>query len=409
MENYFFLLSIAIILLATKSFGLISAKVNMPQVVGALFAGLILGPSILGIIEPTDFLEKCSEIGVIILMFMAGLDTKTDEIKKSGASYVLIALLGVLLPLIGGFLCYFFFFDVDMSNKEELLKALFIGVVLTATSVSITVETLRELGKLDSKIGNAVVAAAVIDDVLGIIILTFITSMKNPSVSLSAVFLKIILYTVLMAVLYVILNIFKDKINALSDISRLSIYVFSFVLIISFVSERYFGITDITGAYLIGVFLSSYKIKPVVAKKINVPSYLFFSPIFFASIGIKTQVDQLNTQLLIFSVIILVVAILTKIVGCGFGAMMFKYDLHEAVNVGIGMVSRGEVALIVAQKGHDMGLLDTALFSPIVLVVIVTTIITPIMLKVSLRNSTVLPISGSYSNTPVIESTKQVS
>ncbi len=379
--DYTFLLSVAVVILSTKFLGGISQKVNMPQVVGALIAGVVLGPSLLGFVEETDFIAKSAEIGVIMLMFMAGLDTDIKEIKKNSVSFVVIASMGVLIPLIGGFGAYYFYFDVDSGNFNDMLSAVFIGVVLTATSVSITVEALREMGKLQGRVGNAILGAAVIDDIMGIIILTIVTSMKDSSVSIVSILIKIALYVVIMIVIAVILNASRPTVDQVKDKRRISIYVMALLLIIAFVTEHFFGIADITGAYLLGLCMSSFEIREDIAKKMTVPGYMFFSPIFFASIGIKTDLHGLNSQLMVFSLILLIIAILSKVVGCGLGARLCGYDKSEALNIGIGMISRGEVALIVAQKGYNMGLLDSAIFSPIVLVVIVTTIITPVLLK----------------------------
>jgi Kef-type K+ transport system membrane component KefB len=386
MESYGFLFSIALILLSTKVLGVASQKVNMPQVVGALVAGLILGPSILGLVTETDFLSKTSEIGVILLMFVAGLDTDIGEIKKNSVSYMVIATIGVLLPLIGGGLTYYLYFDVNTGDYLEMLKAIFMGVILTATSVSITVEALREMGKLKGKVGSAILGAAVIDDIMGIVVLTIITSLKDTSVSVYMVFIKIAMYAILMAILYVGLNGMEKLYTKLESERRNSVYAFAFVMIIAFVSEEVFGVADITGAYLFGLFLSRMKIKTSIAKKMAIPSYLFFSPIFFASIGIRTELKGMTLNLLIFSVIILVVAILTKVIGCGLGAKMRGYNKLESINIGVGMISRGEVALIVAQKGYAIGLLDPRLFSPVVLMVVVTTIITPVILKRTMKD-----------------------
>ena len=381
MSSYYFLLTIAVIILSTRVLGVLSEKVNMPQVVGALLAGVILGPSVLGFVGESDFLAKTAEIGVILLMFMAGLDTDIKEIKDNCVSYVVIAMMGVLLPLAGGFICYYYYFHVDASNFDEVLKAVFMGVILTATSVSITVEALREMGKLGGKVGSAILGAAVLDDIIGIIILTLVSSLKNPSISIASILIKIGLYVIFMGALAVVLKASKPTIQEMHDTRRTAIYVFAIVLIIAFVTEEYFGIADITGAYLVGLFCSTYDIKQDIAKKMTVPGYLFFSPIFFASIGIKTELNGMNMNMLIFSLLILVIAVLSKIIGCGLGAKLCRYSTSEAFHVGIGMVSRGEVALIVAQKGYDMGLLNGRLFSPVVLVVIVTTIVTPILLK----------------------------
>ncbi len=386
MENYSFLFSIALILLSTKVLGVASQKVNMPQVVGALIAGLILGPSILGLVQETDFLDKTSEIGVILLMFVAGLDTDIGEIKKNSFSYVLIATVGVLIPLVGGAITYYFYFDIGFSDYNKMLEAIFMGVILTATSVSITVEALREMGKLNSRVGSAILGAAVIDDIMGIVVLTIITSLKDTSVSIAMVFVRIALYAVVMAILYVGLNGMEKLYTRLESERRNSVYAFAFVMIIAFVSEELFGVADITGAYLFGLFLSKMKIKTSIAKKMTIPSYLFFSPIFFASIGIRTELSGMTLNLLIFSIVILIVAIVTKIIGCGIGARICGYKGMEAVNIGVGMISRGEVALIVAQKGYHLGLLEPSLFSPVVLMVVVTTIITPVILKRTMKD-----------------------
>lgn len=381
MTSYYYLLMIAVIILSTRLLGGLSEKVNMPQVVGALIAGVILGPSVLGWVEETDFLAKTAEIGVILLMFIAGLDTDINEIKKNSVSLVVIASMGVILPLIGGGACYYFYFHVDPADFNEMLRAVFMGVILTATSVSITVEALREMGKLNGKVGSAILGAAVLDDIIGIIILTVVTSLKDPSISIISILIKIGLYIILMGVLAVIITASKPTVEEFQDRRRLSIYVMALVLIISFISERYFGIADITGAYLLGLIISTFEVKSDIARKMTVPSYLFFSPIFFASIGIKTELNGMTKSMLIFSLMILVIAVLTKILGCGLGAKLCRYTNRESLNVGIGMISRGEVALIVAQKGYHMGLLSGQLFSPVVLVVIVTTIITPVLLK----------------------------
>ena len=250
MTSYYYLLMIAVIILSTRLLGGLSERVNMPQVVGALIAGVILGPSVLGWVEETDFLAKTAEIGVILLMFIAGLDTNISEIKKNKVSLVVIASMGVLLPLIGGAACYYFYFHVDSSDFNEVLRAVFMGVILTATSVSITVEALREMGRLNGRVGSAILGAAVLDDIIGIIILTVVSSLKDPSISIISILIKIGLYIILMGVLAVVITASKPTVEEFKDRRRLSIYVMALVLIISFMSERYFGIADITGAYL---------------------------------------------------------------------------------------------------------------------------------------------------------------
>lgn len=381
MEDYGYLVSVAIIMLSTKILGDLTKKVSMPQVVGALIAGVLVGPSCFGLIAETDFIAYTAEIGVILLMFSAGMDTDINEIKRNSMACMVIASIGVIVPLIGGTICYYFFFEAGETSYDGILKAVFVGVVLTATSVSITVEALREMGKLEGKVGNAILGAAVIDDIIGIVVLTIVSSLKNSDVSVAIVLLKIALYAIVMGILALALNKGKSVIDANFKRQRITTYFLVACLLISFASEYFFGVADITGAYLLGLFISTHEIKAEVSDKIMRPSYLFFSPIFFASVGLKVELDGLTGSMLLFSILLLIVAILTKIIGCGLGARICGFTKRESFQVGVGMISRGEVALIVAQKGNAMGLMSAALFPAVVLVVIATTIITPVLLK----------------------------
>ncbi len=389
MESYSFLLFLAIILISTKVLGLFSRKVHMPAVVGALIAGVILGPACLNLIslegDVGSFLEMTAEIGVILLMFNAGLETDLSELKKNGVAAFITAILGVIVPLIGGFVGYALFFHTDFSNYDEVLKAVFVGVVLTATSVSITVETLRELGKLKGKVGTTILGAAVIDDIVGIIVLTVVTSLKDTSVSPASVLLKIVLYFIFIAVVTFILMKCRGIIERQDEKRRVVILSVALCFILSYVSEEFFGIADITGAYFCGLMLCSMKVGPYVARRCEIPSYLIFSPVFFASVGLKVTLGDMDASIWIFSIILLLIAILSKIIGCGCGAKICKCNWKEALQVGVGMVSRGEVALIVAQKGYQSGMLDDVLFAPIVIVVIITTLLTPILLKIVMK------------------------
>ena len=391
MESYSFLLFLAIIMISTKILGLFTRKIHMPTVVGALVAGVILGPSCLNLITLTGdtgvFLEQMAELGVILLMFNAGLETDLSELKKNGVASFVTALIGVIVPLIGGFLGYAFFFHTDFSDYDEVLKAVFVGVVLTATSVSITVETLREMGKLKGKVGTTILGAAVIDDIIGIIVLTIVTSLKDTSVSPITVVLKIVLYFVFIAVLIFVLTKLKVFVEEQDEKRRTAIICVALCFILSYISEEYFGIADITGAYFAGLMLCTMKVGPYVARRCEIPSYLIFSPVFFASVGLKVTLGGMDASIWIFAIILLVIAILSKVVGCGLGAKICGCTGKEAFQVGIGMISRGEVALIVAQKGYASGMLDDVLFAPIVLVVIVTTLITPILLKLVMKDN----------------------
>ncbi len=383
MESYDFLLFVAIILLSTKIFSLLSQKVNMPQVVGALLVGMLLGPSCLNILHETDFLTKSAEIGVIFLMFLAGLDTDFDDLKATGKSSVIIAFVGVLIPLGSGFLTYYLFFHGQRPDTMIFLESAFVGIVLTATSVSITVETLREMGKLKGKMGTSILGAAIIDDILGIIALTVITSFTVPGVEIMVVLLKILLFFVFIAVCgFFVFRLFRKLEIVYGTKRRVAIYAVAFCLLLSYISEVYFGVADITGAYFAGLILCNVtETKSYIASKINITSYMFFTPIFFASIGIKTVITGMSQELILFTLALLIVAILSKIVGCGLGAKICGFSNMDSLAIGVGMISRGEVALIVAQKGEQAGLISPTLFPAIVLVVIVTTLITPILLK----------------------------
>ncbi len=392
--SYGFLLDLAIILLSTKVLGLVTRRFHMPQVVGALLAGLIFGPAMLNILQETDFITSLSEIGVIVLMFCAGLETDIDELKKSGKASFVIALIGVIVPLIGGFAVAYFFNKPGIMESDAttsvFLQNVFIGVILTATSVSISVETLKEIGKLKTRAGNAILGAAIIDDILGIIALTIITSMADTSVKIWIVLGKIVLFFVFIGIFGVILHKCYKKWadSAEKGLQRHTIMAFVVCLLLSYVAEQWFGVADITGAFFAGIIVSKTQRTQYLSSRFDTLSYLFLSPIFFASIGIKVVLPKMSSSIILFSVILLLIAVLSKVVGCGLGAKLCKYSGKESMQIGVGMISRGEVALIVASKGQAVGLMSGAFIGPVVLVVIVTTIITPILLKIVFRNDT---------------------
>ncbi len=403
MESYGFLFDLAIILLSTKLLGLATRRINMPQVVGALLAGLILGPAMLNILNETTFITNIAEIGVIVLMFCAGMETDMNELRKSGKASFIIAVIGVVVPLLGGYAVAYFFNRPGIIDSDgsctAFLQNVFIGVILTATSVSITVETLKELGKLKTRSGNAILGAAIIDDILGIIALTIITSMADTSVSITTVLLKIVLFFVFIVVVGVIFGkIYRKWVNsAEKGLHRHAIIAFVFCLFLSFIAEEVFGVADITGAFFAGLIISSTQRSQFLASKFDTISYLFLSPVFFASIGLKVVLPEMSMSIVLFAVILTIVAILTKVIGCGLGAKLCGYQNYQCMRIGVGMVSRGEVALIVASKGAAVGLLGGNFLGPIVIVVVVTTIITPILLKVVFKKGPAIPITdGSF-------------
>lgn len=386
MLSYEFLFDLALILISTKLFGLITKKVRMPQVVGALVAGVILGPAVLNVLSETEFIQKLAELGVIVLMFTAGLETDINQLKKTGKASFIIAVLGVIIPLAGGF------FIASIFNKGNdvniILQNVFIGIILTATSVSITVETLKEMGKLNTRAGNAILGAAIIDDILGIIALTITTSLADPSINVIMVLAKIVMFFIFAGFAGYLFHWAFIKLDERyqRDLRRFVIIAFVFCLLLSFSAEEFFGVADITGAFIAGLVISDSNRSKYLNSRFETLSYMLLSPIFFASIGIKVQLTAMTKTIFIFAILLLLVAILSKIVGCALGAKLCKYSNREAIQIGTGMISRGEVALIVANKGIAMGLMLPEFLAPVVIVVVVTTIVTPILLKVVFNN-----------------------
>ncbi|MFA9379982.1 MAG: cation:proton antiporter [Acetanaerobacterium sp.] len=389
MTSFNFLLDLALILIATKLLGLVTKRFQMPQVVGALLAGLIFGPAMLDVISETDFIAKTSEIGVIVLMFTAGLETDIKELKKTGKASLLIAVLGVAIPLISGFAIASLYNNnpINDASASLFLQNLFIGVILTATSVSITVETLKELGKLSTRAGNAILGAAIIDDILGIVALTIITSLSDSSVNLALVLAKILGFFAFSAVVGLLFYILFNKLvnHYEKDMRRFIIVAFFFCLLLAYCAEHFFGVADITGAYIAGLILSNNSKSRYIISRFDTLSYMFLSPIFFASIGLKVHLPHMTTTIIIFSLLLVLIAVASKVVGCGIGAKMCRYKNREALQIGCGMISRGEVALIIADKGSMLGLMSSVFFGPVILMVIITTIIAPILLKLTFR------------------------
>ena len=285
------------------------------------------------------------------------------------------------------------FYKIGVFSMYEgeiaFLQKVFVGVILTATSVSITVETLKEIGKLSSDVGNTILAAAIIDDILGILALTAISSFTDNNVNVGIVVVKILGYFVFIFMIGILCHkSFKFWFGKNEDNKRrYTIGSLVFCLLMSYITEKVFGVAYITGAFVSGVILSSLDKKQFIAEKLDVVSYAFLSPVFFASIGIKLVIPAINMSIIVFSIILSIVAIATKIIGAGVGAKIFNYSNKQSAQIGIGMVCRGEVALIIANKGVDLGLIAGNLFIAILIVIIATTVISPILLKVSFKEA----------------------
>ena len=346
--------NLAIILVAAKLLGIVARKLGAPQVVGEIIAGLIVGPCMLNFVSYDGFISGMAEIGVILLMFSAGLGTDLKELIKTGPVALLVAFAGVIVSVLGGAAVYlgFGFGEGDLA----MLEAVFMGTILAATSVSITVQALKEMGHLKGRVATTILSAAIIDDVIGIVLLTVVIGFKSPDVQPASVCINIVLFFVLAFILGFALYFLFKWLDKLWPHSR-RIPIFGLVLCFAcaYCAEEFFGIADITGAYVAGIILCNIKDSQYIERKMDVSSYMIFGPVFFASIGLQTSFNDFNLSMLWFSI---------------------------ALKIGVGMMNRGEVGLIVAKKGLDTGLMAPQFFAPIIILIIVSSLATPILLKV---------------------------
>lgn len=382
METYEILKDLAIIFICAKGAGLLARKCKAPMVVGEIIAGLIIGPCLLGWVAPSEFISQMAEIGVILIMFSAGLETNLQELKKSGFAAFLIACVGVFVPLVGGSLLYMCIYGFSAFGSDEFFKAVFIGCIMTATSVGITVEVLKEMGRLKTRLGQTILSAAIIDDVIGIIVLTFVLGFKDPKNDPLLVTGKIGLFLVLSAILgYIFYKIFKLYDEKHAHTRRIPIIAITLCFIMAFAAEKYFGIADITGAYIAGIILCNVRDAEYIDRRISINGYMFFAPMFFVGIGLKTDFSNVDSGMIVFSVCFVIVAMLTKVVGCGLVAKGFRYSWIDCLKIGAGMMTRGEVALIITNKGLGLGIIDSSYFTAVILLIITSSIATPVLLK----------------------------
>ncbi len=382
MEVYSIFKDLAIIIIFAKFFGVLARKCKAPQVVGEIIAGLLIGPCVLGLVQQSDFLTGMAEVGVVLLMFSAGLETDLKELMKTGPIAFLIACCGVFVPLVGGTLLYMGFYGTAPWGSEKFFTAVFIGVIMTATSVSITVQALKELGRLKGRVGTTILSAAIIDDVIGIVVLTFVIGFKNPDSNPGKVVLNTVLFFVVAIVVgFILYKIFRKLDDRYPHTRRIPIMGLALCFAFAYIAETYFGIADITGAYVAGIILCSIRDSSYIDEKMEISSYMIFGPVFFASIGLKTNIDSLDGKILLFSLGFVLVALITKIIGCGLMARICRFSTADSLKIGVGMMTRGEVALIVAQKGLSVGVLSPVYFTSVILLIIVSSVLTPIVLK----------------------------
>ncbi|QOS98731.1 cation:proton antiporter [Brevibacterium sp. JNUCC-42] len=367
---------LAIILLASKIAGDISVKLGQPSVLGKLLIGIVLGPTVLGVVTNTDILQELSQIGVILLMFIAGLETDTEEFKRTGKASTYVGIAGIIFPFGFGYLAGFFL-------QLPMIESVFLGLLLSATSVSISVQTLKEMGKLKSREGTTILGAAVIDDILVIVALAFVMSFAGGDVNLGMVVLKKVAFFAIAILLA--WKVVPWVLNRFAPL-RVSEAVISAGLIICFMYAylaEYAGVAGIIGAYIAGVAISLTKHKHEVFEKVETISYSIFVPVFFTSIGVTAQFMGI-TQNIWLILGLSVIAILTKLIGSAIGARLAGFEWRSSLGVGAAMVSRGEVALIIAAMGLESNLLSSDMFAVIVVVVLITTIVTPPMMKMFL-------------------------
>ena len=376
--------NLAIIILTAKFFGLAARKCKAPQVVGEIIAGLLIGPCVLNLVHISDTISVFAEIGVVLLMFSTGLGTNLKELIKAGPIATLIACVGVAVPLAGGTLLYSIFYGFAAVGSTEFYKALFIGTIMTATSVSIAVAALQEMGHLKSFLGTTIVSAAVIDDVIGIVVLTCVLGAgSGTGTGLGKVLFNTVLFFATAIGVGLIAHFamkWLDKRNPHTQ--RITIVSMAFCFAMAYIAEAYFGIADITGAYIAGIVFCSMDDASYVERRVDISNYVLFAPVFFASIGLKTDISGLTPQILLFSVCFVIVALITKIIGCGLAAKVCRFSWADSLKVGVGMMTRGEVALIVAQKGLDIGVVDPVYFTAVILLIVVSSVATPLVLKV---------------------------
>ncbi|GAB7055524.1 cation:proton antiporter [Paenibacillus sp. YK5] len=370
-----FFFQLLIILLSTKIAGDLCVKLGQPAVLGKLIVGIVIGPAVLGWVQNSDMLQAFSQIGVLLLMFIAGLETDVQELNRNRNSSVSVAVGGIIFPLIGGYA------GGQLMGLGQA-ESLFLGLLFSATSVSISVQTLKDLGQLKSRESVTILGAAIVDDILVVILLAFLMSffVGGGDVSLGLLIGKKVLFFALILVLgWKVVPWIMKRFAPL----RVSETVTSAALIIcfgfSYLAES-LQIAGIIGAFAAGIAIAQTNFKKEVEHKLEPIAYAVFVPVFFVSIGVSVTFNGIMEQLPLIAGLT-IMAVLTKIIGCGLGARVTGFSWNSSIRIGAGMISRGEVALIIAAIGLEMNLLPQDFFTSVVIVVILTTLITPPLLK----------------------------
>ena len=396
--NFRFLLDMALILLGTKVAGILFRKMGLPQVLGSLIVGVLYGA--LKIITPSTELSMFSEIGVILIMFAAGMETNFDELKKSAAPSIVITSLGVLVPFALGFSVAFLIPDITIKMR------MFFGVILMATSVGITVATLKEIDALQGKVGSSVVTAAVLDDIIGVVVLAFFTAEAGEKTLAARIFalfnantaklsslivsINVVLFFIIAIVFGIgVHHLFKFMAKKWPHTRRLSIFSLGMCFLYAWAAEELFGIAAITGAFLAGMMIAHSSQTPYVERRVDMAAYMIFSPMFFVNIGVSLPYDTLVSSfswlLVGFSALFIVAGLISKFIGAGVGAKLCKYSLSDSAKIGVAMMVRGEVCLIIANEGVSSGIMSQEYYPAIVMLIIISSILTPLLLKFLFR------------------------
>jgi Kef-type K+ transport system membrane component KefB len=385
-------IALAIIITLAKLGGYLSYLLGQPSVLGELVVGIILGPSLINLVHLPFFtdqhlgetIQHLAEVGVLLLMFLAGLDLHINDLLNSGKVAGLSGVLGMLLPLGLGTLTGMLF---SMGPSQ----AVFTGLILSATSVSISAQTLMELNVLRSRVGVSLLGAAVFDDILVLLVLSIFTAIAQPGsevglISVLWIILRILLFLSIASLvgLYFFPRL-STLVSSLPISQGLIALAFVVILLYGWAAESLGQMAAITGAFLAGIWLGRTPAKDHIHAGIATIAYGFFVPIFFVNIGLSANARELNWGSVWLLLVMLLVAVVGKVVGAGYGAYLGKLTRREALQLGVGMMSRGEVGLIVAAVGIELGLIDQMIFSSMVVIVILTTIMTPPLLRLLFR------------------------
>lgn len=376
--DYSFLLDIGLIILFVKLFGILTSKIEMPKMLGGLIAGIILGPAVLNVIEITPSLEFLEGLGFIFIIFLVGIETRLKSLVKGTKKYFVIALGGIIVPLVMGY-----FASLIYQVKFEL--NVFFGIILTVTSVGLTAEYLMEEKKLNTILGNAILGVGVIDDVIGIMCLSFIMNQNNTIGSMGIIFLKTITFFIIALTIAIIMfKVFEWLEKKMSHQEELPMFSIAFALILSYVAEL-FGISGIIGAYIAGLVVGRTKEGRFIRNKIEVIVHMLFSPIAFAGIGLKISTLVLPIDILLFILLFTVVAIVSKVLGCGLGAKLCKYKSKNALRIGIGMVARGDIAFIMLHEAKNSMIINEEVFTIVLITLCFATFISPTLLHLNFK------------------------